>query len=146
MERKILEGHDIHQVVRSNAIMAELKQKMDRFMKSLGGREIQVRGVGLYTLFSTIMIDCTSSSHGSGEEKYCTFQIIVYVKQKCYSAKSMHHRVKLVRCSRVCHLAELMMILQYFICGFSTGLKVTQCRYRVKGVVSSRQLISILKS
>lgn len=47
MERKILEGHDIHQVVRSNAIMAELKQKMDRFMKSLGGREIQLQNIWL---------------------------------------------------------------------------------------------------
>ncbi|KAG8548912.1 hypothetical protein GDO81_023544 [Engystomops pustulosus] len=47
MEKKLLEGQEIHQVVRSNPIMAELRQRMDRFVKSLGGREIQLQNIWL---------------------------------------------------------------------------------------------------
>ncbi|XP_077114448.1 BLOC-3 complex member HPS1 [Ranitomeya variabilis] len=47
MEKKLLEGQEIHQVLRSNPIMSELKQRTDRFVKSLGGREVQLHNIWL---------------------------------------------------------------------------------------------------
>ncbi|XP_053306162.1 BLOC-3 complex member HPS1 [Spea bombifrons] len=42
IERKLLEGQDIHQILRSHPFMSDLKQRTDRFVKSLGSREIQL--------------------------------------------------------------------------------------------------------
>ncbi|PIO31768.1 hypothetical protein AB205_0059160 [Aquarana catesbeiana] len=39
MEKKLTEGQDIHHILRSHPFMAELRQRTDRFVKSLGGRE-----------------------------------------------------------------------------------------------------------
>ncbi|XP_073541101.1 BLOC-3 complex member HPS1 isoform X4 [Phyllobates terribilis] len=47
MEKKLLEGQEIHQVMRSNTVMSELKQRTDRFVKSLGSREVQLHNIWL---------------------------------------------------------------------------------------------------
>ncbi|KAM9326317.1 BLOC-3 complex member HPS1 [Gastrophryne carolinensis] len=39
MEKKLMEGQDIHQITRSHPFMADLKQRTERFIKSLGGRD-----------------------------------------------------------------------------------------------------------
>ncbi|OCT70136.1 hypothetical protein XELAEV_18037057mg [Xenopus laevis] len=41
LEKKLTEGGDIHQILRSHPIVADLKQRTDRFLKSLGGRDSQ---------------------------------------------------------------------------------------------------------
>ncbi|MEE6486254.1 hypothetical protein FKM82_014555 [Ascaphus truei] len=43
LEKKLMEGQEVHQVLRSNPTMAELRQKTDKFVKSLGGREVQLQ-------------------------------------------------------------------------------------------------------
>ncbi|CAH2322991.1 Hypothetical predicted protein [Pelobates cultripes] len=47
IEKKLLEGQDVHQVLRSHPFMADLKQRTERFVKSLGGREIQLQNTWL---------------------------------------------------------------------------------------------------
>ncbi|KAM4703758.1 BLOC-3 complex member HPS1 [Rhinophrynus dorsalis] len=47
IERKLNEGQDIHQILRSHPIMADLKQRTDRFVKTLGGREVQLQNCWL---------------------------------------------------------------------------------------------------
>ncbi|XP_053548534.1 BLOC-3 complex member HPS1 isoform X1 [Bombina bombina] len=39
IEKKLTEGQEIHQILRSHPILADLKQRTDRFVKNLGGRE-----------------------------------------------------------------------------------------------------------
>ncbi|XP_073451649.1 BLOC-3 complex member HPS1 [Aquarana catesbeiana] len=47
MEKKLTEGQDIHHILRSHPFMAELRQRTDRFVKSLGGRETPLQNTWL---------------------------------------------------------------------------------------------------
>eukprot|EP00079_Xenopus_tropicalis_P037071 XP_017950842.1 PREDICTED: Hermansky-Pudlak syndrome 1 protein isoform X2 [Xenopus tropicalis] len=47
LEKKLTEGGDIHQILRSHPIAADLKQRTDRFVKSLGGRDSQLQNCWL---------------------------------------------------------------------------------------------------
>ncbi|XP_068111166.1 BLOC-3 complex member HPS1 isoform X2 [Hyperolius riggenbachi] len=45
MEKKLVEGQDLQQIIRSHPIMADLKQRTDRFVKSLGGRDTPLQNM-----------------------------------------------------------------------------------------------------
>ncbi|KAM4636827.1 BLOC-3 complex member HPS1 isoform 1-T2 [Discoglossus pictus] len=47
LEKKLTEGQDIHQILRSHPITADLKQRTERFVKNLGGREVQLQNAWL---------------------------------------------------------------------------------------------------
>ncbi|XP_072281093.1 BLOC-3 complex member HPS1 isoform X2 [Pyxicephalus adspersus] len=47
MERKLLEGQDMQHIIRSHPFMADLRQRTDRFVKSLGGRETPLQNTWL---------------------------------------------------------------------------------------------------
>ncbi|KAM5142428.1 BLOC-3 complex member HPS1 [Mantella aurantiaca] len=47
MEKKLMEGQDIQHIIRSHPYMADLRQRTDRFVKNLGGRETPLQNTWL---------------------------------------------------------------------------------------------------